>query len=79
MNLAEKQSMEGMEKLATPVLFDMLSELTTKYTRMLAEGREGEKFTRCKLKIEAIQKEIAFRRDTYDGIALPAKRAPGIE
>ena len=71
--------MEGMEKLDTPELYDMLSELTTKYTRMLAEGREGENFTRCKRTIEALQKEIAFRRDTYDGNTLPAKRAPGMD
>ena len=70
--------MERLQKLDTPVLFDMLSELTTKYTRMMAEGREGENFTKCKLTIEALQKEIEFRKETYDANALPTKRSPDI-
>ena len=68
--------MDGLQKLDTAVLFDMLSDLTTKYTRMLADGRENENFAKCKLTIEALQKEIAFRKETYDANALPTKRSP---
>lgn len=53
--------MENLAVFDKEKLMDMLAEYTSTYTRMLSEGRQTKEFQKCKLAIEAIQKEINLR------------------
>jgi hypothetical protein len=53
--------MENLSSMERDVLVDMLAEYTAKYTRMLTEGTDKREYAKCKLTIEAIQKEIEAR------------------
>lgn len=53
--------MENIHRLNTDALVDLLSKQTAAYLRMQTEGGPVEEFTRCKLLLWAVQKELSQR------------------
>ena len=59
-------TIENINTLELSVLVDMLAEQTEKYTNMMSDGCDQKDYDRCKLTIEAIQKEIADRQQSFN-------------
>ena len=66
LNRVELPIMENIFELETPALVDMLSDYTAKYTQMMSVGCDHADYAKCKLTIEAIQKEIETRKKRFD-------------
>ena len=56
--------MEKYNELGMSDLLDLLSQYTAKYSQMLTDGCDPLDFERYKNDIEAIQSEIANRKDS---------------
>lgn len=59
--------MENLHRLTSDALVDLLSKQTAAYLRMQTEGGSVEEFTRCKLLLRAIQKELDQRNKAKAG------------
>ena len=68
--------MENLNSLDTSLLVDLLSQYTERYTNMLTEGCDQEEFEKCKLTIEAIQKEIQVRQQQLEGNSAASAAEP---
>ena len=55
--------MENLHRLTSDTLVDLLSKQTAAYLQMQTEGGSVEEFTRCKLLLRAIQKELNQRNN----------------
>jgi hypothetical protein len=58
--------MENLSSLELSALVDLLASNTQKYTQMLSEGGDQSEFETCKLAIAALQKEIEFRKQSFN-------------
>jgi hypothetical protein len=63
--------MKNLSSFDRDVLLDMLADYTAKYTRMLTEGTDKKNYAKCKLTIEALQKEIEARNRQVGDINVP--------
>jgi hypothetical protein len=61
--------MQELHSLQTHQLVDLLAEQTSIVTKLFTEKKFGEDYYKHKLFLEAIQKEIDFRKSTADIIS----------
>jgi len=58
--------MEELQRMDHSHLIDLLAQLTSDYTKMIAENNRGEDYEKCTLKIKAIQVEIDKRKNNIN-------------
>jgi hypothetical protein len=58
--------MKDFQNLDLPVLIDLLSEYTLKYSKILADGGDEYEYYHCRRLIQRLQSEIAHRKNPGD-------------
>ena len=58
--------MEELHGMDQSQLIDLLAQLTSDYTKMIAENNRGGAYEKCTLKIKAIQIEIDKRKNNIN-------------
>ena len=58
--------MEELHGMDQSQLIDLLAQLTSDYTKMIAENNRGGDYEKCTLKIKAIQTEIDKRNNNIN-------------
>ena len=58
--------MQTYEHLSVETLLDLLADQTALYTRTIIEGATRDELNLLRETVISLQKELAFRKETYD-------------